>query len=95
MVAIIGFLRFAKDATIAPAIRGILATKPQKRELNILFTDGTIYNSPYIEKAMRYGVVSIKLCLCIEVNTGPICFHKLLKVECKATQMHKIEGYPF
>jgi hypothetical protein len=40
IVAIIGFLRLTKDARIAPAIKGMLATKPHRSESNKVPADG-------------------------------------------------------
>ncbi len=47
MEAIIGFLRFAKDARIAPAISGKLAMKPQIKESNIVPVDEVIITIRY------------------------------------------------
>jgi hypothetical protein len=49
MEAIMLFLRLTKDATTAPAIKGMLATNPHRRESKIeLVVDETSYISPSI-----------------------------------------------
>ena len=45
-----GFLRFARDARIAPAIRGELAMKSQIRESNIVPVDEVPISSPLVKR---------------------------------------------